>query len=121
MDSAAHQTPTAQKHHLGTATGLGLAAIGIGLLALADNLHLTEMRLLHTLWPLALVLLGLGKLLGGSRRGHHLGGLALVVVGSVLTATKLGAVDPLQLRQWWPLLPIVAGGLLLWKAWQRRS
>ncbi len=108
-------------HRLGHAAGLGLAAIGIGLLALADNLHLTEMRLLHTFWPLALALLGLDRLLGGAQRGLRAGSLALIVVGCALTAARLGMLAPLQLGRWWPLLPILAGAVLLWKGRGRQG
>lgn len=96
---------------------LGLAAVGIGLLALADNLQLTDLRLLHTFWPMALVLLGLGKLFGSRHGGLRIGGLALVIVGSLLTAGHLGMLPALHLRQWWPLLPIGAGVLLLLRTW----
>ncbi len=101
-------------------TAFGLAAIGIGLLALADNLQLSELRLLHTFWPVALVLLGLGKLFGNQHRGLRIGGVAMVIVGTMLTAMNLGLFAALHLRQGWPLVPIAVGVLLLLRAWLPR-
>jgi hypothetical protein len=66
---------------------------------------------------MALVLLGLGKLFGSRHGGLRIGGLALVIVGSLLTAGHLGMLPALHLRQWWPLLPIGAGVLLLLRTW----
>lgn len=90
-------------HHVAT----GLAAIGIGALALLDRQQLFGLPLLHTFWPLALVLLGLARL-GWSRQGGGLGGLALIAVGGLLTARNLGLTS-FSLRDAWPMLVILAG------------
>lgn len=86
----------------------GLAVIGIGTLALLDNLRLFDLPLLRTFWPLALVLLGLGHLVAPRHRGSWLVGLVLVAVGSVMTAHNLELLN-FRLRDWWPVLIIAAG------------
>jgi hypothetical protein len=87
---------------------VGLAVITIGALALLDQQHVFNLPLLHTFWPLALVLLGLGRLGLPQRAGGGLGAAALIVVGSVMTAHNLGY-GGFSLRDWWPAFVILAG------------
>lgn len=91
---------------------LGLGVIGIGTLALLDNLDVFGLPMLRTFWPLALVLLGLSHLLLPRHRGSWLVGLALVAVGSVMTAHNLDLIH-FRLRDWWPVLIILAGVSIL--------
>lgn len=103
-------------------TVIGLAAIGIGVLALANQLigpadHLP----LRSLWPLALVLAGLINLLTARHPAPRVVGGALMAAGLLILSTKLGLVEPQALRLWWPLLPILAGSMLLAKAWWPRT
>lgn len=84
--------------------GLGIAAVGT--LALLDNLRVFDIALLRTFWPLALVLLGLARLVQPGR--NRLAGVALVLVGAMLTASNLGS-DLFALRHWWPVFLIVGG------------
>ncbi len=97
---------------------IGLVVILIGVLALLDKLNLFELRLLGSLWPLALVVAGVLQWLqrrqdprsGGSR----ILALGLIVVGTLMTLSKLGFMN-FQLRDWWPALLIGAGLLVLFK------
>ncbi|MEO6278261.1 LiaI-LiaF-like domain-containing protein [Roseateles sp.] len=54
--------------HAGHRILFGLAVVGIGVLALLDNLHFFDISLMRTFWPLGLVLWGLGRLAGRGRR-----------------------------------------------------
>jgi hypothetical protein len=84
--------------------GLGIAAIGT--LTLLDNLRLFDLQLLRHFWPLALVLFGLAQL---TRPGRgRVVGVALVLVGAMLTAQNLGS-DLFAMRHWWPVFVIAAG------------
>lgn len=90
----------------------GLAAIGLGALALLDRQLGLDQPLLATFWPLALVLLGLARL-GWARHGGGLGGAALIAVGGLLTARNLGLTG-FSLHDAWPVFVILAGlGLVL--------
>ncbi|WP_457325673.1 LiaI-LiaF-like domain-containing protein [Roseateles sp. P5_E11] len=86
----------------------GLGVIGIGTLALLDNLHVFGMPLLRTFWPLALVLFGLSRIVWPRHAGNWLFGIALVIVGAVMTAQNLDLVS-IRLRDWWPVFIILAG------------
>lgn len=99
-------------HHASRRITFGLAVTGIGTLALLDNLRLFDMPLLRTFWPLGLVLLGLSHLVAPRHRGSWLAGLALVAVGSVMTAHNLDLLQ-FRLRDWWPVFIIGAGVSIL--------
>lgn len=86
----------------------GLAVVGIGALALFDNLHVFDMAMLKTFWPLALVMFGIGRLFWPRHPSSGLFGLALVGVGGLLTARNLGMVH-LDVQGLWPVLIILVG------------
>lgn len=94
----------------------GLAVIGMGTLALVDNLQLLDTPLLRTFWPLVLVGFGLSQLL--AQRGSRLLGAVLATVGSLLLARNLGytLISP---RDVGPLFVILAGVALLMRPGRR--
>ncbi len=107
-------------HHPGHRILFGLGVIGVGVLALLDNLHVFGLPLLRTFWPLALVLFGLARLVWPRHAGSWLFGTALIVVGGVLTAQNLGY-TAFELRDWWPVLVILVGlSILLRGVFPRR-
>lgn len=99
-------------HHPAHRVIFGLGVIGIGTLALLDNLNVFGIPLLRTFWPLALVLFGLSRIIWPRHSGSWLFGLALVIVGSVMTAQNLDLVS-IRLRDWWPVFIILAGASIL--------
>lgn len=106
--------------HPGHRILFGLGVVGIGVLALLDNLHVFDIALLRTFWPLALVLWGLSRLAWPRHTGSGLFGLIMIGVGSVLTAQNLGYVH-FQLRDWWPVLIILAGLSILLRGFYPRQ
>ena len=102
----------------GTRIVIGLVVILIGVLALLDKLNLFELRLLHSLWPLALVVAGVLQLM--QRRqdprsgGSQIMALGLITVGTLMTLSKLGLMN-FQMRDWWPALLIGVGLLVVFK------
>ena len=86
----------------------GLAVMGLGALALIDNLHLFDIALLHTFWPLIFVFFGLGRLLWPRHPGGALVGVALIGLGGLMTAHNLGQIT-FNLHQWWPVFIVLAG------------
>lgn len=101
-----HPTPTGHRFVL------GLAFIGLGLLATLDRLSWFEPSLLRTLWPLAFVLFGVLRLARPGPAGSRVAGLALIAVGAWLTAHQFGLV-PFSMRDLWPLIAIGIGVALL--------
>lgn len=95
-------------HHPGYRVLFGLGVIGVGVLALLDNLRLFDIALLRTFWPLALVLWGLGRLAWPRHGGSGLFGLALIAMGLALTAQHLGYLQ-FHWRDWWPVFVIAIG------------
>lgn len=86
----------------------GLAVIGIGALALFDNLHVFDMAMLKTFWPLALVMFGIGRLFWPRHPSSGFFGLALIAVGGLLTAKNLGLLA-IDIHALWPVLIIGIG------------
>lgn len=103
---------------------LGLSVVGLGALALLDNFHVFATPMLRTFWPLVFVLWGVGRLFWGRHLSGRLFGGLLIAVGALMTAHNLGN-DLLDLRQWWPVLVILAGAAILLRGlfpgarWQR--
>jgi predicted membrane protein len=87
---------------------LGLAVIGIGTLALLDNLRLFDIALLRTFWPLVFVFLGLSRIVWPRHSESRLFGLLLVLAGALVTAHNLGY-QVFSLWKWWPVFVILAG------------
>ncbi len=107
-----HRIRRHRHHHPAHRVIFGLGVIGIGTLALLDNLNAFGMPLLRTFWPLVLVLFGLSRIVWPRHAGSWLVGLALVIVGSVMTAQNLDLVS-IRLRDWWPVFIILAGASIL--------
>ncbi|PTT93232.1 hypothetical protein DBR42_00340 [Pelomonas sp. HMWF004] len=104
-----HRSPPHTDHRqAGQRILFGIGVMGVGVLALLDNLQLFSLPLLRNFWPLGLVLLGIARLAYPRHAGSWLFGTGLIVAGLLLTARNLGFAD-LDLRAWWPVLVIGAG------------
>ena len=103
----------------------GLSVIGIGALALLDNLQVFGTPLLRTFWPLLFVFWGLARLAWPRHPASRVFGVVLVLVGGLMTAHNLGHAS-FDLRQWWPVFIILAGvaialrGFIPSPRWDRR-
>ena len=86
----------------------GLSVIGLGALALLDNLHVFSSGLLRTFWPLVFVLWGFARLAWPRHPASRLFGVVLILVGGLMTAHNLGQ-GSIDLWQWWPVFLILAG------------
>jgi len=100
-----------RRHALRRAT-FGVLVIGFGVAALLDNLQLFGIPLVHTFWPLALVVWGLARMAWPHHAGNRVFGLVVVVIGALLTAHNLGYGN-FSLHQWWPVFVIAAGASIL--------
>lgn len=106
--------PRRPPSHAGQRIVFGLAVVAVGVLALLDNLHVFDIALLRTFWPLGLVLWGVGRLIF-RQHGSVMVSLAVIAIGTVMTAQNLGITD-IRLRDWWPVLIILAGLSILGRA-----
>ncbi len=86
----------------------GLSVIGLGALALLDNLHIFDVALLRTYWPLVFVVWGFYGLLWPRHTGSRVFGLVLILLGALMTAHNLGHAN-LTIHVWWPVFIILAG------------
>lgn len=99
----------------------GLSIVGIGTLAMLDNLHLYELNLLHTFWPLVFVVWGLARLAWPRPFESRLFGLVLILIGTLMTLHRLGHHE-FELHQWWPVFVILIGLSILFRGslpWSR--
>jgi hypothetical protein len=89
----------------------GIAMITIGLILLAERLHLAPDLDLSRLWPLLIIAFGLGRIATADeedrRRHGGFGGLWFVFVGVLFLMHNYGV---MTIAQSWPLF-IVAGGV----------
>ena len=96
---------------IGSRLILGLTIMTAGLLLALDNLGLVDSSLFFRFWPLALVILGILKLM--SPPGQRSGGLAFVLLGVFLLAFTSGHMN---FQRLWALLLLLAGGSIAWRA-----
>jgi predicted membrane protein len=92
---------------------LGLAVMAWGLMLTLDNFGVIDARQYWKLWPVALIALGLARLVESARSGFCVSGGFLVFLGLALLLHNLEVVT---LRQVWPLILFVLGGAIVWKA-----
>lgn len=98
---------------------LGLLVIAMGVLFLLDNLGILEFRRGLAFWPMVFVIAGVVKMVDTSSADGYAAGLALVALGAVLMANRLGYLY-LSFDTLWPLLLIGLGALVVFRALARR-
>jgi hypothetical protein len=101
----------------------GLVVVTFGLTLLANNLGWTEPhRVLSQLWPLGLVVLGIGALLRGSdsqRQNRSFWGVALILAGLWAYAGQQQWVRVNFWAVFGPTLIVLLGGSVIWRAISR--
>jgi len=105
-----------------------LVLIGIGLIFLLGNLHIIYFQDWWRYWPVALIVLGLVKLVDSEHGGGRVAGGVLFGVGAIFLAQNLGILN-VGWEELWPLILIGIGLLLLfervsgrvtgWQHWNR--
>nr|WP_315466459.1 DUF5668 domain-containing protein [uncultured Undibacterium sp.] len=93
---------------------LGAFIIIIGALALLDNLRIFNTRDLLQFWPTVFVVAGAIKLSQANTRSGYIIGGGLIAAGTIITLNRLGVIN-FRMRDWWPLLMIGAGLLVIFK------
>lgn len=89
-----------------------LVLISIGALFLLNNLHIIPFRELLQYWPVALIAIGLFRLVDSSYANDRVVGGVMILVGAFLLAGTLGFFY-LSWNTLWPLVLIGAGLLML--------
>ena len=94
--------------HWGLAWGFVLVLVGVALML--DHMGITPFEHLVRFWPLLLVLFGVMSITTHSSRGF---GFLLILFGILLQLHTLGLIH-LSFRDFWPLVIIAVGVLLIW-------
>lgn len=94
---------------------LGALVVGLGMLFLLDNLDILDFHRAFSFWPVAFIAIGAAKLLDTNSPNGVVTGTVLIAVGVMLTLNRLGFVY-LSWRTIWPILLILLGGAVIYKA-----
>lgn len=94
---------------------VGLMFVGVGVAFMLDNLGVIDAGDLIRYWPFGLILVGLVKLLQDHKNSSRVGGAFLCVLG-VLFALDNFYLVRYDVWRWWPLAIIIAGVLIVMKA-----
>jgi hypothetical protein len=97
---------------------VGLLIIVWGLLLTGSNLGWLPSEV--GFWPLAIVALGVAKIVLATCRSSRVFGGILVLAGLWITAEQMYDVR-LHFWQWWPLLLVAGGVMLIARAWEHRA
>src|SRR5262245_12562187 len=96
---------------------VGVVIVFIGLILLADNLGWFEARyVLRSLWPLALVCVGVAMVRSPDHRRSRSWGWVLITVGIWLFLDRLGWITVSLWQLLVPGLLLFVGGTLVWRA-----
>ena len=99
----------------------GLVIIIVGVLFTLDNLDIAEADNYLRFWPAGLIAVGAAKLLEPRRTSAGiLGGSVFLLAGSWLLLDNLGYIEVNFFEYFWPLILVMAGGLIVWHGLQGR-
>jgi hypothetical protein len=87
--------------------------IGIGVLFLLNNLNIVFLHEVWRYWPGLLIAAGLAKLVDSPESSGKVTGGMLIGIGGLFLADSLGLIQ-LSWADFWPLVLIGAGVLMLW-------
>ena len=93
---------------------VGLLVVAMGVLFLLDNLGYVGLRHALSFWPIAFIVAGASMLVSQEERNGHVSGLILIGVGLVLLLKHMGLFY-ISWNMVWPVLLILAGGLILFR------
>jgi predicted membrane protein len=102
----------------------GLIVSVIGVVLLLGNLGITEARHYLKYWPVALIALGLAKLLQSRSLPGAVGGMAWMLLGAWFLGWNLGWLQTSVwgvLKTYWPALLVFFGLSLVWSTVRRRT
>lgn len=92
----------------------------LGVLFLLDNFHVFEARKVLAFWPVVFIVAGGLKLAQARHPAGYLVGGAFVLLGVVMTLAHMGVIT-VRWRDWWPVLLIGFGLLVIFKGQLRNG
>ena len=103
-----------QGHPESSRVGLvwGALIVAAGVALLLDHMGFIAIGSLFRFWPMILVFFGVGHLF---TRSNRVGGVILIVVGTIFQLNNLG-ISHLRFADMWPVAIIAVGLLLMWGA-----
>lgn len=99
---------------------LGTIIIGLGVVFMLDNMGVLHARDYLRYWPALIVVYGLARIAQPRGTQGRFGGLIWLIVGLVLLIDKLALLD-FRLSEFWPLLLVLFGFLVLRRSWAPRA
>jgi predicted membrane protein len=114
--------PDADKGSISPSLIFGLVIVAIGVLFLLDNFGF-PVGIVWQYWPVALIAIGLAKLVDARDTPGRTWGAILMIVGVVLIADQihLPFLNNVSLWSLWPLGLIAFGAIMLWSALEGKS
>lgn len=91
----------------------GLAIMALGALLTLDNLGVLDARPLLRFWPVALIAMGVAKLMQPAATGQRTSGIIWLSLGVAFLLHSLRLIDFDKL---WPVVLLVIGARIVWKA-----
>lgn len=98
---------------------VGLFIIVVGVVFLLDELGVAHAVSYLRYWPMALVAIGVAKMLQAREGGGAFAGMVFTIVGVWLQAEELDIIH-VSLRNVWPVGLVLIGGYLVWQGLTRR-
>ena len=98
---------------------LGLLIIFVGIVFLLDELGIAPALSYLRYWPVALIAIGVAKMLQARDGGGAFAGLMFTIVGVWLQAEELDIIN-VSLRNVWPVGLVLVGGYLVWQGLTNR-
>jgi len=90
---------------------IGAVLVAWGLLLTLGQAGVIYVRRVGTLWPLLIIVLGIGKVIGSDSHRGRRSGMWLLVIGLWLALSKFTVFD---YHDTWPLLVVAAGAMMVW-------
>lgn len=90
----------------------GLVLAFLGVLFLLDNFRVFDARAVLSFWPIVLIAVGGLKLSNARRPADYVVGGTMVLAGVLLTLTHMGVIE-VRWRDWWPVLLIALGAVVI--------
>jgi len=94
--------------------------IALGVLFTLDNFGVVDAGDVFRYWPLFLVGLGLLKFVQSRHPEQRIGAAVLMGIGTLLLLRTLHVIS-FHIRDVWPIILVIGGGLLVWRSVQRRD
>jgi hypothetical protein len=98
---------------------LGLLIIFVGVVFMLDELGIAPAASYLRYWPVALIAIGIAKMLQARDGGGAFAGLVFTIAGVWLQAEELDIIQ-VSLRNVWPVGLVLVGGYLVWQGLTNR-